>query len=217
MVNKLTIENAWKQDPFKSYYVIQNPKIDKKKQKISGLSIKYVEYRVKDWDDKFVRFEKVNKLKNKRFADIISFDKRYPDAENEVYAEKVSKAKTKPDTYVSYGIFIDPQMATYHKLIRLHRLAEDMAGIYKALKNNEINSVDNETNNSLKSKKKKTDTSDKGEVISKEAEDDIKSGVSNKVTFSIDEVKKYFEEIQNTDYFTKLEDIQIENPDLATK
>jgi len=215
MVNKLTIENAWKQDPFKSYFVIQNPKIDRSKQKILGLSIKYVEYRVKDWDNKVIRFEKVNKLKNKRFADIISFDKRYPDAENEVYVEKVSKAKNKPEEYISYGIFIDAQMATYNKLIRLHRLAEKMAGVYKALKNNEIkNSNDDKSSNF---KKKKTDTSDKGEVISKEAEDDIKSGITNKVAFSIDEVKKYFEEIQNTDYFTKLEDIQIENPDLATK
>jgi len=216
MVNKLTIESAYKLDPFKSYYVIQNPRVDKKNSKMLGLTIKYVEYKVKDWDTKVVRFEKVNPLKDKRFPNIIDFDKRYPDAENEVYAERVSKAKKKPEAIDSYGIFIDTEMATYNKLIRLHRVAEEMKGIYGSLKKL---SVSAEANEDTSTAVKPTDSDDsKGAVVSKDAEKDIKSGVeAKKVGLTMDEVKGYFEEIQETNYFELLEDIQLNNPSLVTK
>ena len=81
MVNKLTIETAYKQDPYKSYYVILNPQIDTKAKKVYGLKIKQVEYKVRDWDAKVINFEKVNKLKDRKFPNIIPFDKRFPDAE----------------------------------------------------------------------------------------------------------------------------------------
>ena len=198
MVNKDTIEAQWRKDPSKLYYVIQNPRVDKKAQKMTGLTIKSVEYKVKDWDKEGVRFEKVNLEKNKRFPEIIVFDKRYPDAENEVYAERVSKAKKKPEIVDSYGIFGDSKMAKYHKLIRLHRVAEQMVGIYKALKGNQ----------------EKPEVKDDDDKMTKDA----KKGVdASKVAFGLEEVKGYFEAIQDTNYFEELETIQAENPDLAVK
>lgn len=198
MVNKLTIESSWKQDPNKVYYVIQNPRVDKKGKKMVGLTIKTVEYKVKDWDKAEVRFEKIDQMQNKRFPDIIVFDKRYPDAENEVYAERVSKAKKKPEIIDSYGIFGDAEMARYHKLVRLHRVAEQMVGIYKALKGEQEKPKVNEDDDKMTK--------------------DAKKGVdANKVQFGLDEVKSYFEAIQDTNYFEELETIQAENPDLAVK
>jgi len=198
MVNKLTIEKQWQQNPNKVYYVIQNPRADKKKQKMIGLTIKHVEYKVKDWDKDEVRFEKIDDLQNKRFPDILVFDKRYPDAENEVYAERVSKAKKKPDIVDSYAIFGEAKLAKYHKLIRLHRVSEQMVGIYKALKGNQDKPTENDDDDKMTK--------------------DAKKGVdASKVTFGLEEVKGYFNDIQNTNYFEELEKIQAENPDLAVQ
>ena len=217
MINKLTIESAYKIDPYKSYFVIQNPRLDKKNKKMIGLTIKHVEYKVKDWDAEEIRFEKVDRSKNKRFPEILRFDKRYPDAENEVYAERVSKAKKKPDVYDSYGIFLDAEMAHYNNLIRLHRVAEEMMGIYGALKNQKAK-IENpgEVENTVV---KLTDSDDsKGAIVSKEAEKDIKGGVdASKVDLSMSDVKRYFEAIQDTGYFEQLEEIQALNPDLVMR
>lgn len=198
MVNKLTIEEQWRNNPNKVYYVIQNPRVDKKAQKMVGLTVKNVEYKVKDWNKDEVRFEKIDQLKNKRFPDIIVFDKRYPDAENEVYVERVSKAKKKPDVVDSYAIFGEEKMAKYHKLVRLHRVAEQMVGIYKAMKGEQD--------------KPKVNADD--DKMTKDA----KKGVdASKVAFGLEEVKGYFDAIQETNYFEELEMIQAENPDLAVK
>lgn len=198
MVNKLTIDSAWKQNPDKIYYVIQNPRVDTKNKKMVGLSIKSVEYKVQSWDKQNVNFEKINKDDNKRFPDIIVFDKRYPDAENEVYAERVSSAKIKPKAVDSYGIFIDKKMARFNKLIRLHRICEQMMGMYKALKGKQETLDATETDSDLvKDIKKGTDT--------------------DSIDFSLDDLKNYFNAIQETNYFEELEAIQSEFPDLAVK
>ena len=219
MVNKLTIETAYKQDPYKSYYVILNPRIDSKTKKINGLTIKSVEYRIKDWDTKEIRFEKVDKLKNKRFPEVINFDKRYPDAENEVYADRVSSAKKKSKKIDSYGIFIDTEMADYNKLIRLHRLAEDMSGLYKALKKQEAKKLEvTPTEEDAGVKPTDSGSDSKGAVVDKEAIKDIEEGITaEKIYLSSDEVKSYFVAIQETEYFDKLEEIQANNPSLATR
>lgn len=196
MINKLTIESAWKRNPDKIYYVIQNPRIDKKNNKVLGLTIKYVEYKVKNWDTKFVYFERINKDKDKRYPEILTFDKRYPDAENEVLSERVSKAKKKPDVLDSYGVFGEKKLAKFHKLVRLHRLAEQMSDIYKAIKNQQEKPSVNKDDDKLTIEAKK--------------------GIDkNKIDFSLTEIKGYFEEIQDTDYFDELELIQTEFPDLA--
>lgn len=198
MINKTTIEETWKRDPHKIYYVIQNPKVDKKSRKLVGLTIKTVEYRVKDWDKDYVNFERINKDDDKRFPEIIPFDKRYPDAENEVVTDKVSNAKKKVENFVSFGIFGDKKLARYHKLVRLHRLAEQMRDIYKAMKNEQ--------------EKPTSNTSD--DKVTKDA----KSGVDkSKVDISTEDIKRYFEEIQETGYYGELEMIQSEFPDLAAK
>lgn len=198
MINKDTVEAAWKQNPNKIYYVIQNPKVDKVSRNLVGLSIKTVEYRVRDWDAKHINFERVDKNSDKRFPEIIPFDKRYPDAENEVVTDKVSNAKKKVENFVSFGIFGDKKLAKYHKLVRLHRLAEQMRDIYKAMKNEPEKPTTNASDNKLTK--------------------DAKSGVDkNKVDISADDVKRYFEEIQETGYFEELELIQSEFPDLAAK
>lgn len=185
MVNKLTIEEAWKHNPNKVYYVIQNPRIDNKNKRVLGLTVKTVEYIVKDWDKENINFEKVNKDNDKMFPEILVFDKRYPDAENEVFAERVSKAKKKPEVLDSFGIFIDKKLARFHKLVRLHRVAEQMAGVYKSLKEKEQSAITKSEN--------KNDT------------------------FQLDDVKNYFQTIQDTNYFEELELIQVEYPDLAVK
>ena len=219
MINKLTIETAYKQDPYKSYYVILNPRIDPKTKKVNGLKIKSVEYRIKDWDSKEIRFEKVNKMKDKRFPEVIVFDKRNPDAENEVYADRVSNAKKKPKKIDSYGIFIDAEMAHYNKLIRLHRLAEDMSGIYKALKKQEDKQVEaTSTDENTRVKPTDSGADSKGVVVDKEAIKDIEEGISaDKISFSSEEVKSYFVAIQDTGYFEQLEEIQSNDPSLATR
>ena len=211
MVNKLTIETMYKRDPYKTYYVIKNPKINKDKKKVYGLKNKIVEYKVLDWDNKVVNFKKVND-NNKSYPEIISFDKRYPDAENEVLVETKKKKTTKIDTM---GIFTDPLMARYHKLIRLHRLAESMQGLYVSLKNQK----DNQPTAENKKNKKKTDSDDsKGNVIASEAEQEIKEGVVvKKDLLKLKDVKNYFKQIQDTNYFDELEEIQANNPSLATK
>ena len=71
MINKDTVEAAWKQNPNKIYYVIQNPKVDKVSRNLVGLSIETVEYRVRDWDAKHINFERVDKDSDKRFPEII--------------------------------------------------------------------------------------------------------------------------------------------------
>ncbi len=198
MVNKLTIESAWKKNPNKVYYVIQNPRLDMKKKSIVGLTVKTVTYKVKNWDKDVVNFEKIDLLSNKRFPGILVFDKRFPDAEDEVYTERVSSAKKKPDYVDSYAIFIDAKLAKFHKLSRIHKLAEQMVGIYKALKGEQEKPVVNESD----------------DKITKEA----KKGVDiNKVDFNIDEIKGYFDTIANTNYFEELELLQIEHPDLIVK
>lgn len=198
MVNKMTIEEAWRQNHNKIYYVIQNPRIDKKNKKVIGLTIKMVEYKVKDWDKDVVNFERVDKDSDKMFPEILVFDKRYPDAENEVFAERVSKAKKKPQFVDSYGIFGEKKLARFHKLVRLHRVAEQMAGIYKALKGEQ-------------EKPAVTESDDK-------MTQDAKKGVDvSKVDFQLEEVKSYFTAIQDTNYFEELEMIQSEYPDLAVK
>ena len=58
MVNKLTIEEAWKHNPNKVYYVIQNPRIDNKNKRVLGLTVKTVEYIVKDWDKENINFDR---------------------------------------------------------------------------------------------------------------------------------------------------------------
>lgn len=229
MVNKLTIETAYKIDPYKSYYVILNPRIDTKAKKVHGLKIKHVEYKVKDWDDKIIRFEKVNLLKDKKFPSIIDFDKRFPDAENEVHVEraskkskKKSKKKKKSVMYDSFAIFIDAEMAKYNKLIRLHRLAEDMSGVYKALKKQkeglEASECEDGTCDSKGVKPTDSGADSKGNIVNKEAEKDIKNGLdADKIDLSIEHVKRYFDSIQETEYFDKLEEIQANNPSLATR
>lgn len=198
MVNKLTIESAYKLNPSKTYFVIQNPKIDPVKKKVLGVSLKSVEYRVKDWDQKEVRFEKVDFLKDKKFPEIIIFDKRYPDAENEVYAERVSRAKNKDEVYDSYAIFVDVKMADYHKLIRLHRLSEELIGIYAALK-------------------EKKATNENADYEPQILLGDSNSSKKNKKKVSMIDIKKFFDEVQETNYFENLELIQSDNPDLAVK
>jgi hypothetical protein len=198
MINKLTIEEAWKHNTNRSYYVIQNPKIDTDKKKVLGLTIKIVEYKVRDWDKTHVNFERVNKDKDKRYPEVLCFDKRYPDAENEVYSERVSKAKKKPDIIDSYAIFSEQKMARFNKLLRLHRVAEQMVGIYKA----------------LSGQQEKPEIKETDDEKTKEA----KSGIDAlKVKFGIDDVKKFFNIIQDTGYFEELENIQAEYPDLAVK
>jgi len=200
MVNKLSIENAYKHDPFKSYFVIKNPKWDRKNKKVRFLEIKVVEYKVDKWDKNFIYFKKVNTNKNKKYPDIIELDKRYPDAENEIIINKHTgkSEETMTKQSLSIAIFAEKTLAKYHKLIRLHRLAQDFKGIYKALKNQAdeipINEDDDE--------------------VTKEA----KKGIDpSKVDISIEEIANLFEDVQNTDYFEKLEEIQAENPSLATK
>lgn len=198
MINKLTIESAYRLNPAKSYFVIQNPKIDPVNKKVLGLSIKSVEYRVKDWDQKEVRFEKVDILKDKKFPEIIVFDKRYPDAENEVYAERVSKAKVKKETYDSYAIFGDNDMTEFNQLIRLHRLSEELIGIFKALKEKKLANKDPNYEPTI--------------LLG-----DSNSSKKNKTNASMSDIKQIFDEIQETNYFERLEILQSENPDLVVK
>ncbi len=211
MINKMTIETAYRLDPYKSYYAIMNPKINDKDKKVIGIKMKSVAYKVKSMAKDEVVFEKADLLKDKKFPKIISFDTRYPDAENEILVEnkkgskKINKALKKKDKrkgklslYNSYALFIDESAANYNKLIRMHRLAEDMSGIYKAMKN----------------KQDKPKVKEEDSEVAKKA----KKGVdATKVSMQPEEVKGYFETIQATGYFEALEDIQATNPNLATR
>ena len=69
--------------------------------------------------------------------------------------------------------------------MRLHRVAEQMSGVYKSLKEKEQSAITKSEN--------KNDT------------------------FQLDDVKNYFQTIQDTNYFEELELIQAEYPDLAVK
>lgn len=214
MINKVTIENAWRQNPNKSYHVIQNPKIDKANKKILGLPIKSVEYTVRNWDKDYVYLERKDKESDKRFPEILVFDKRFADAENEVFSERVSKAKKKPDYIDSYGIFTDEKQAKYQKLLRLHRLATDLAGLYKVLKNDQENVCpgclhDTNCGDTCSS------SCNSDVCPSKQVEDAKKEPSKESIDISMDEIKGYFNSIQETNYFDELDKIQSENPDLA--
>ena len=191
MINKNTIENTWKQNPLKIYHVIQNPRIDIENKKVIGLTIKSVDYIVKDWDAKVVNFERCSKMSDKRFPEILTFDKRSADAENEIFAEKVSKVKNKNDVLHSYAIFLDAKLARYHKLVRLHRLAQQLIDIHDMLENE---------------KNEKNDTNYDEKNVKYDG---------GKINFSLIEVKDYFKQINETNYFDELESIQSEFPDLA--
>jgi hypothetical protein len=184
MINKLTIEEQWKQNPNKIYYVIQNPRISESKKKLVGLQIKIIEYAVQNFyfTSDVIYFKKIDETKNKRFPTLIKFDKRYPDAENEVFAaiDNLTKKKSLRDVD-SYAIFNENRLANVHKLIRIHRLAEHISGSY----------------NHLKSKAQ------------------IKKENVEEHNTDLEQLKKYFDEIQNTNYFEQLEKIQSEFPDLS--
>ena len=195
MINKLTIEEAWKRNPDKIYYVIQNPKIDKKNKIIIGLSIKTIEYKVRSWDKEYVYFEKNDVTKNKSFSETISFDKRYADAENEVYAQKSTDSIEKKQMLTGYAIFGEKKVAIYHKLNRLHSIARDLTGIYKALKGQQELQPYN---------------------LKKEVKEATKGIDVNKIDLKLEEVKFYFDLIQNTNYFEEYDRIQSDFPDLAS-
>jgi len=195
MINKLTIEEAWKRNPDKIYYVIQNPKIDKKNKIIIGLSIKTIEYKVRSWDKEYVYFEKNDVTKNKSFSETISFDKRYADAENEVYAQKSTDSIEKKQMLTGYAIFGEKKVAIYHKLNRLHSIASDLTGIYKALKGQQGLQPYN---------------------LKKEVKEATKGIDVNKIDLKLEEVKFYFDLIQNTNYFEEYDRIQSDFPDLAS-
>jgi len=174
MINKLTIETQWKLDPNKVYYVIQNPEIDGNKKKLIGMESKVVKYKVQNFyfTIPFIAFERIDKQTNKRFPEILEVDKRIADASNKVYYfKKGEKASAKQ---ISYAVFGTEKEAIMHNLIRLHRLAEKVQGIYLTYKES-----------------KSEDTS---------------------IT---DLFKKFFNKIQDTNYFEQLEQIQTEFPDLA--
>ena len=195
MINKLTIEEAWKRNPDKIYYVIQNPKIDKKNKIIIGLSIKTIEYKVRSWDKEYVYFEKNDVTKNKSFSETISFDKRYADAENEVYAQKSTDSIEKKQMLTGYAIFGEKKVAIYHKLNRLHSIASDLTGIYKALKGQQGLQPYN---------------------LKKEVKEATNGIDVNKIDLKLEEVKFYFDLIQNTNYFEEYDRIQSDFPDLAS-
>jgi hypothetical protein len=134
MINKQTIAEQWKQNPNKKYYIIKNPKINKGRKKIDGLDIKIVEYVVSSMDSKFVYFEKIDKDKNKRYPNVLPFDKRFPDAENEVFYTKDTPTVNKKNCVDSYGIFNEYKLADFHKLVRLHRISIYLSEMYKFLK-----------------------------------------------------------------------------------
>lgn len=174
MINKLTIENQWMINPNKIYFIIQNPEIDEKKKKLIGLEQKVVEYTVKNFyfTTPFIQFERCDKKNNKRFPEILEFNKQYPDASNAVpHFKKGEKKLTK---HVSYAIFNDEKEAKFQKLVRLHRLAEKIQGMFLAYKTEKPDDLENQ------------------ELL-----------------------KQYFDEIQNTNYFEELEQIQSEFPDLS--
>ena len=187
MINKLTIEKIWTINPKQRYFVIANPRIDTKSKKLNGIYVKVVEYKVRDWDTKYVYFERNDKDHNKRFPAVIEFDKRSPNAENEVLAAKVSKAKKQPTSLQSYAIFSSASVARYCKLNRLHSLATELHGKYTAL--------------SQPTDKLKMDD----------------ATVRKSKSLHKSDIKRYFDEIQATEYYDELERLEIEFPDLAAR
>ena len=220
MINKITIERRWRTDPNKTYHVIQNPKVDKKTKKVRGLTHKVVDYKVRDWDGKHVNFERVDKTQNKRFPEVLVFDKRFPDATNEVYCERVSKAKNKPDAIDSYAIFEEKDQADFNKLMRLHRFAEAIADLYE-LETKKIQDAKNQ-GKVYKSGEKKTSSKPKQNANATEKPPEMNTGDTKKsrkrkevLNLSADELADIFETVQNTNYYDRLEELQVTRPDLA--
>ena len=113
-----------------------------------------------------------------------------------MFVERVSKSNNPAELLDSYAIFGEKKLANYHKLVRLHRLAEHLAGMYAAIKENKNVSIIDEQAEKL-AKKLKMDTK------------------SIDISFELDEIKGYFESIQATEYYDELERIQTEFQNLA--
>jgi len=196
MINKMTIESRWRNDPNKIYYVIQNPKLDSKTKKIRGLTIKTVPYKVNDWDKEVVNFVRVDNTKDLRFPETLVFDKRSHDATTEVYAERVSNAVKKPDSIDSYAIFEEKDQAHFNKLMRLHRFSETIALLHEAQSQTKKEVAISET--------------DSAEI--KELKNNVKT---KQIKLTADELIEIFNTVQETNYFDELEKIQENHPDLA--
>mgnify|MGYP006935358110 CR=1 FL=1 len=83
--------------------------------------------------------------------------------------------------------------------MRLHRISQELFDIYNILTDEKVNNsnvINDSDDKTVKDAKAVTDKS--------------------QIDISLDEIKIYFEKIQDTDYFDELERIQSENPDLAT-
>ena len=223
MINKLTLEQAYKKDPYKSYFAIKNPKINDKKRKVYGLKHTIVEYKLKDWDSKEYRFEKVNQEKNKSFPTIIVFDNRQADAENTVYhvVKKTKKKKEKQYIKGIFALFLDEQSAQYNKLIRLHDLATELSEIHNTLKQQKKDGIKpySKQKDTKNKAVKPTDAKDnKGAIVPAEAVAEIKEGTKvSTIPYKIKNIIKYFNDIQQTGYYELLDEIQIKYPDLMTK
>lgn len=216
MINKLTIERRWRTNSNKTYFVIQNPKVDTTTKKVRGLHNKIIEYRVRDWDGKVVNFERVDKTKNKRFPEILVFDKRFPDATNEVYCERVSTAVKKPDALDSYAIFEEKDQADFNKLMRIHRFGEAIADLHEA-ETKKIQKAKNQGKvykSGTSNPKKKTSTEQKPPELN--TGDTKKRGKKKEVlNLSLEELEDIFEAVNATNYYDRLEEIQDKHPDLA--
>lgn len=136
MINKLTIEREWMKNPEKTYFAIQNPIIDKTRKKVDGLQIKIVEFKVENFlfTIDFINFVKIDEQKNKRFPSKLVFDKRQPDAEREVYTSLTPKNNISKNDLRTFAIFHDEKIARFHKIVRLHRLSENLLLTYNHLK-----------------------------------------------------------------------------------
>ncbi len=193
MINKITIENQWKNNPNKLYFVIQNPKINKTTKAVSGLPIKTVAYKIRDWNSSEIYFERVDKTKDLRFPEIITLDKKYHDASNEVFHER----KNNPLVIESYAIFEDQNQAYFNKLMRLHRFSENISALYEAQAKSNTNEI----------------------TITVEDSYGIKAMNNNvdkkPVKLTGKELEKIFDLVQNTNYYDKLEEHQNNHPDLA--
>ena len=218
MINKLTIESRWKTNPHKTYFVIQNPKVDPKTKKVRGLHNKIIEYKVRDWTGKVVNFERVDKTKDKRFPEILVFDKRFPDATNEVYCERVSTAVNKPDAVDSYAIFEEKDQADFNKLMRIHRFAQAIMGLHedetkKIQKAKNQGRIHNPGTTKTPSKQKVNNTDKSPEMNT----GDTKKRVKPKEVFNltVEELEDIFETVDATNYYDRLEEIQEKRPDLA--
>lgn len=191
MINKTTIEKQWRNNPNKLYHMIQNPKLDKFTKRVRGLSIKTVAYRVRDWDNNNVNFERVDKTTDKRFPEILVFDKRFHDATNEVYYER------KTDVVDSYAIFEDQNQAYFNKLMRLHRFSETITIMHANLTKSKTQELTIEVDDSYKIK-------------------ELNNTVDRKpFKLTGEELIEVFNSIQDTNYYDKLEEHQTNHPDLA--